>query len=177
MTASVAARLERLDRDWAALFDSVASLDEAALNRAPAPGKWSIAQILAHVIHAERMSLRYCQKKTQDPSRVPAADWSAPLRLGLLVLALRSPLKVRAPEVVAVVPERAELPGLRCEREQMGRAWREFAASCPDPLAARAVYRHPFAGRLSLEQCVVTLQEHLRHHARQVARLAGAAGR
>jgi len=44
-------------------------------------------------------------------------------------------------------------------------------AGYPDALLDRACYRHPYAGRLSLDQCLITLQEHLRHHAKQVARI------
>ena len=100
--------------------------------------------------------------------RVRLASW---WRLIALVVALRSPLRVRAPAVVAKVPEHRGLDEMLEQREGLREGWRAFVAGYPDELLDRACYRHPFAGRLSLGQCLITIQEHLTHHAKQVARI------
>ena len=171
MAPPIERRLERIERDWERLFDSVARMDDARLNRPPAEAKWSIAQILSHLLQSEDLALRYLNKKSQAGAgmeKVRLASW---WRLTALVVALRSPLRVRAPAVVATVPEHRGLDDLLEERKELRESWRAFIAGYPDELLDRACYRHPYAGRLSLDQCLITTQEHLTHHAKQVARI------
>ncbi len=132
-----------------------------------------MAQILSHLLQSEDLALRYLNKKSQAGAAMPKVRLTSWWRLGGLVLALRSPLRVRAPEVVATVPEHRALGDLREQREAIRAGWRAFIERYPDELLDRACYRHPFAGRLSLDQCLITLQEHLSHHAKQVARIRG----
>jgi hypothetical protein len=98
--------------------------------------------------------------------QVRLASW---WRLTALVVAMRSPLRVRAPAVVASVPEHRGLDDMIGQRKDLREGWRAFVVDYPDELLDRACYRHPYAGRLSLDQCLITLQEHLRHHAKQIA--------
>jgi len=46
------------------LLNELSSLSVEKLNSAPA-GKWSITQIVAHLITVERLSIQYMQKKIQ----------------------------------------------------------------------------------------------------------------
>ena len=171
MTPQIERRLEGIERSWERLFDSVAGMDDTRLNRPPGEAKWSIAQIVSHLLQSEDLALRYLNKKSlagAEMERVRLASW---WRLSALVVALRSPLRVRAPQVVASVPERRDLGDMREQRETIRTGWRAFVEGYPDELLDRACYRHPFAGRLSLDQCLITIQEHLTHHAKQVARI------
>ena len=171
MAIKIERRLERLEGDWRRLLESVSGVDETRLNEPPAEAKWSIAQILSHLLQSEDLALRYLNKKSQAGAgmeKVRLASW---WRLTALVVALRSPLRVRAPAVVATVPEHRGLDDLLEQRKGLLEGWRAFIAGYPDELRDRACYRHPYAGRLSLDQCLITLQEHLRHHTKQVARI------
>ena len=171
MIVGIERRLERLEGDWQRLLESVAGIDEMRLNRPPAEAKWSIAQIVSHLLQSEDLALRYLNKKSLAGAEMEKGRLASWWRLIALVVALRSPLRVRAPEVVATVPEHRRLDDLLEERKGPREGWHAFVTGYPDELLDRACYRHPYAGRLSLDQCLITLQEHLGHHAKQVARM------
>jgi uncharacterized damage-inducible protein DinB len=161
-------QLDSLEDAKSRLLNSLSSLSPEAMNRPPGPGRWSIVQVISHVTQSEALSVSYVNHKLKDPSGLPRAGLAARLRLTLLVLALRSPLRVRAPDNVADVPE-SESP------EQIARRWDEVRASLralvssyPSDHLQTAIFRHPFAGRLSLAHMLTFMGEHLAHHVRQI---------
>ncbi len=160
--------LENLRRD---LTRRLAGLDSETLNRHPAAGGWSSAQVLAHVIAAESRSLAYLRKKTQRPQEIPRSGLVAACKGALLGLLMRSPIKVSAPPGAGEVPESAEFSELEAEWDRVRTDWKSFIEQFPPELAGRAVYRHPVMGRLSLEQALRFLIEHLRRHGRQIDRV------
>jgi uncharacterized damage-inducible protein DinB len=160
--------LERLRSE---LLARLAAFDSAALNRKPAAGGWSTVQVLAHVILAERLSLEYLQKKIQRPESIPRSGVISALKSGALAVFLRLPFKVSAPVRSADVPDTAELSDLEREWDEVRNGLRTFVGDLPAELAGRAIYRHPVAGRLSLEQTLRFLIEHLSRHTRQIDRL------
>jgi DinB superfamily len=169
VTASVLRQqLGDLEDAKSRLLGSLADLPADTMNRSPGSGRWSIVQVISHVTQSEALSVSYVNHKLKDPSGLPKAGLAARLRLALLVLALRSPLRVRAPQNVAVVPESAS-------PEETARRWDEVRASLGELVAAfprdhlqTAIFRHPFAGRLSLAHMLTFMSEHLAHHVRQI---------
>ncbi len=161
------ARLESMRNRLLANLDAH---DEARLNQSPADGGWSPGQVLAHVIEAERMSLEYVRKRTQDPestSRRTLRQW---LNGVILTSAMRSPLKFEVPPTVGQPPEIVDLAALQRDWQQVRDGWREFLSSFPPELRNNAIYRHPVAGPLSLDQALAFLVSHLRRHRKQIQR-------
>lgn len=163
-------QLETLDRLRDELMRKVEGLDPERFNRSPKEGAWSPAQIVAHVISAESRSLAYLRKRTQDPTGIPKSGFVAACKSGMLKLVMRSRFKVKAPPGAGEVPDRAELAELAEEWDRVRSGWREFVAGFPAELSGRAVYKHPVAGRLSLEQALGFLAEHLERHMGQLDR-------
>ena len=88
------AELERLRAELSGRLEGV---DSPTFNRRPSSGGWSAAQIMAHVIGAERRSLAYLRKKTQAPDQIPEGGFVEACKSKLLTLFLRSSFKVKAP--------------------------------------------------------------------------------
>jgi uncharacterized damage-inducible protein DinB len=168
-------RLARLEAQRSALLESLAGLEEQRLRRPSRPGGWSILEILGHLRLVEQGSLAYLRKKLQDPAAIPRADFRSALRLGLIAAVLRSPLRLKAPERVARPPADTTFAEARREWDEVRRGWRDLVEGFPPELVGRAVYRHPFAGRLTLAHTLGFLAEHFRHHRRQIDRLRAAA--
>lgn len=163
-------QLKTLDRLRGELLSRVEGLDSERFNRSPKEGAWSPAQIVAHVIAAESRSLAYLRKRTQDPAGIPKSGFVAACKSAMLKMVMRSRIKVKAPPGAGEVPERAELAELTEEWDRVRSGWREFVEEFPSELAGRAVYKHPVAGRLSLDQALGFLIEHLDRHAGQLDR-------
>jgi uncharacterized damage-inducible protein DinB len=168
--AELSRGLERLEAERQDLLDALAGLDEERLRRPGPDGGWSVLEILGHLTLAEQHTLTYLQKKLQDPAAIPRAGLGSFWRFALLSVVLRSPLRVKAPERVAHPVTEASLAEVRARWEEVRRGWREVLASFPPALVERAVFRHPFVGRLSLAHTLGFLREHVAHHRRQIER-------
>lgn len=164
-------QMETLGKLRSEVLARLSNLSSEALNRKPGAGGWSAAQVLAHVIQAERLSLQYLRKKTQKPELIPRSGVIAAIKSRALGLFLRLPFKVSAPPRTAEVPESAELRDLEQDWDRVRSGWRDFLRDFPPELARKAIYKHPVAGRLNLEQTLRFLIDHLRRHAGQIERV------
>jgi hypothetical protein len=161
------ARLEASRRRALAVLDGV---DHAALNRPPAPGKWSALQVLHHVVTAEALTLGYIRKKMQAGLALEKAGPASRLRLLALQVVLALPLRLTAPTKTGEVPGESELEALRARWDEVRRNLDALVRSFPPELLDRLVFRHPYAGRMTLAHALGTLQAHLDHHGPQVER-------
>lgn len=171
MQARYAARFDRLERQKGELLKGVEALPAGELSRAPGEGEWSVAQVVDHLAGAERRSIEYIRKKTQDPSQLVAAGPGAALRSLALAAALRSPLRFNVPPGLAQPLPETEWHGAVRGWDQVRGEWRTLLAGFPAELAGKAVFRHPVAGYQTMTQALRFMSEHLRHHQKQVRRI------
>ena len=170
MSPGLGRRLERLEASRARALSIVAAHEAAALNRPPAPGRWSALQVLHHVVESEAATLGYVRKKMLAGTSLPPAGLASRLRRAAVALVLALPVRVRAPAVAASVPDVVEPAALRARWDEVRAGWRELVAAFPAELEGRLVFRHPFAGRMGLADTLAVLQAHLDHHVSQVER-------
>ena len=166
----------RMEATKAELMRGLASLDADTLNRVPEPGAWSILQVIAHLTKSEGGTLQYIKKKTQDPGALPKAGLVPWLRIGALVVGVRSPFKFKAPKAIAEVPERGDFQAASFAWAEVREDWREFVDAFPEALHDRMVFRHPFVGLLGPAQTMIFLNEHLLNHVRQIGRIRKSLG-
>ncbi|HKZ31748.1 MAG TPA: DinB family protein [Vicinamibacteria bacterium] len=167
---ALARRLARLEASRRRALDVVGSAPHAALNRPPAPGKWSALQLLHHVVTAEALTLRYIRKKMQAGLALEKAGPASRLRLLALQVTLALPLRIKAPAVTGDVPAESELGALRARWDEVRSDLDELVRLFPPELLDRLVFRHPYAGRMTLAHALGTLEAHLDHHIPQVER-------
>jgi hypothetical protein len=173
--ADLARRLERLERSRQRALALLSGRDAATLNRAPAAGRWSALQVLHHVVTAEALTLRYIRKKMQAGDALPRASFGSRLRLLAVEAVLASPLRVRAPDVVAEVPPHVDADELRSRWEAVRDDLRALVEEFPAELLDRLVFRHAIGGRMTLAHALGTLEAHLDHHLPQVERAVSVA--
>lgn len=167
--ADLKAGFEQMEATKATLLKSLATLDEAALNRKPDAQTWSILQVIAHLTKSEGGTLQYIKKKTQDPSALPKAGLLPWFRIAVLVAGVHSPLKFKAPGAIADVPETGALQAASFAWAEVREDWREFVEAFPVALNDRMIFRHPFVGLLGPAQTMIFLNQHLGNHVRQIA--------
>ena len=159
-------RLRAFDAARCALLDELGSLEPAVLTAKPLPGKWSILEIVEHLVLAERAVF----KGMPAPSRLEAGDrWIGNhVRYLLVTFILKAGIPVRA-------PSRKMLPQGGRSFAELRRMWDENRAwllSVLDGLGPegleKAVFEHPVAGPLTVEQSVRMVQVHFDGHVKQI---------
>ncbi len=165
--------LTRLNRSLEELLADLQKYSHEQLNRPPRPGAWSPLQIVHHLMLSERLSLAYVRKKAQAPAEsLPRITWSEPLRRAFVQFYLVSPLKMKAPAVVAgdKLPRESNLEETAAQWRRQRAELGEVLTQLPAEVHRRAVYRHPFAGRFGLPGMVAFFQHHFDHHRRKLNR-------
>ncbi len=172
LKASILQKNAAYRRRTAALLDHIAVYGDEQLNRLPASGGWSAMQVVHHLLLVDTLALRYVQRKLGFEPVLQRAGMAERLRLWRLWIYLHAPLKFKAPEAVSEqrFPSFATLADTRRQWEQVAAAWQAFLEALPEDLCDKAVYRHPFVGRLSWGGLFVFLRWHLERHARQMFR-------
>ena len=161
-------RLQALEQQRRQLFERLENIDPDLLNRRPAEGRWSMIQVACHRVGAEKLTLSYIQRKVDNPEGLPDVTASGWLRLVTLAIALRSPLRFEAPGRSGDVPEREDPAETRRRWDEVRSRWRELVERFPPELKRKGVFRHPFAGRMTLSQALGFTAEHFRHHEKQI---------
>lgn len=160
------ALLQAMDDRRRALLDSLAALSPEALQARPAPGAWSILEIVEHLVAAEQVILQ----GLPDPATLVDRPRSLRQRClyPLVVLILRLRIPVKAPSRRMLPTGGASLAELRDRWEATARWLRAYAEGLPPGGNQRAVFAHPVCGPLTLAQALRLGRLHLETHARQI---------
>ena len=136
-------------------------------------GKWSIAQVMSHIISSERLSVMYLNKKIMGIKEAPDTGLREDLVMMVLVVSQRLPfLKFKAPKVLS------ENTTTYQTIEELQEAWakvridlKEMLKRFQDDQLKKKVYKHPIAGMLNIQQAVQFFGEHITHHTPQIKKL------
>src|SRR5258706_6191726 len=154
------------------LLLSLNSLSNEMLNDHP-PGKWSINQIIAHLITAENLSIRYLNKKILGVNEVKDTGIVEELKILLLVASQRLPLKFKAPKVVVdQTSKETDFNKLTEEWDKVRGELKGLLDRIEDRHLKRKNYKHLRVGMLNIQHALKFLGEHVGHHAPQIKRLA-----
>ncbi|SHI84387.1 DinB superfamily protein [Hymenobacter daecheongensis DSM 21074] len=166
-------RFEQLEQATTRLLAMAQALGPNT-HQVPAPGQWSAAQVVQHLLVAETGIGQYIEKKVQQEEGLGKTGLLTFLKSRLLRLALRLPfLRFKAPKyLAALTPETAPpLAELQTEwartRRQLERTLNEF----PSKLLDRMIFKHPRSGMLNIYQTLDFMVDHVLHHQKQLERI------
>ena len=166
--------LPLLERKTDRLVATLAAAPPKDLHRPPVPKAWSPFQVMQHVGLVERASVDYLLYKFGDEAPPPRQSLRTRLNGKLVIAGLVSPLKFKAPEPVDVSgQDLLDAPTLTEVRDVLRGAradLRDLIARAPSTWLEGAVFRHPVAGRMSLDDLALMLLVHHNRHARQIER-------
>lgn len=149
-----------------ALLGEMEALDPVALSTKPLAGKWAINEIIEHLVLAERAVF----KGLPDPAQllVNERGLKHQARYLIVMFVLKAGIRVR-------VPSEAMVPQGNLSLAELRRLWDDNQAwlkSCINHLGPegmrRAIFEHPVAGPLTVEQAVQMGQIHVEGHIRQI---------
>lgn len=170
MQPSVAANFRRLEKSREVLFEKVSGLSGEQLSFKASEDSWSITQVLNHLLKAETGTLGYMRKKNQADS-LDKLSISASLKSALLVKGLLLPVRFRAPGPVSQPPNTGNLADIRNDWDQQHQQLQAFLSELPADRTGKMIFRHPITGPMNIKQTLGFLNNHIRHHLRQINRI------
>jgi hypothetical protein len=139
---------------------------------ASAPGKWSLGEVLTHIVTSEQLALQYMRKKSLGLSALRNAGVIEPIKLLLLKLSQRLPIKYNAP--TAIINNTPAFPG----KDEIISVWKKdrdalmrFLETINENDVDKKIFKHPIAGMFNASQGLDFLREHIIHHQPQIKRL------
>jgi len=161
----------KIETQRAAVLLSLRDLSDEQLNEHP-PGKWSVNQILAHLITAEKLSIQYLNKKILGINQAKDSGFVEELKMLLLVVSQRLPLKFKAPKVVVDHTfKETDINKLITEWNNAREDLKRVLNGISDQHLKRKIYRHVLMGMLNIQHALKFLGEHVRHHQPQIKNL------
>jgi len=167
-------KLKHLDILLRSLFSQLETCTHVQLNRRPQPGSWSAIQVMHHLMLSESYSRMYCEKKLKNTTQFTNSSVATHIRLLLLRWYLLSGLKAKAPQRVNTgsLPDSDSL-------DQVTRQWSEerqllgtlLEKVSPDYFN-KTIYKHPYAGHLTIPGMLDFFVAHFRHHVLQISKAA-----
>ncbi len=137
-----------------------------------AEGRWSINQIVAHLIAAEKISMAYLQKKIGAINEVDNTGIYEEMKIVALIVSQRLPLKFRAPRIVVEnTTQTTDILQLEKEWDSVREELRQLLEKVEDDQIKRRIYKHVRAGKLNIQHALIFFREHIIHHHPQIKRL------
>lgn len=153
------------------ILNSVEEYSNNQLNYKPANDKWSLAQVISHLITSEQRSLAYIKKKILAGTENPDSGLYQKMKLILLKFALKLPVKYKAPYVVASVPDSASYENLVNDWNQVRNEMKDVLDGLPNEFFNKQLFKHPSIGKISILHFLEFLESHITHHILQINNL------
>jgi len=165
---------DAMEAERHALIKRLDGIPAEKLIQKPTPEAWSVVEVIAHLVKAETGTLNYLRKKLEVGGHRKADTWSG-LRKALLNIALALPIKFKAPKV-AQLDKGTDLSYAEAvlQWDQVRAALRKEYTKIEPKLIGHDLFKHPFAGKLNLEQSTSFMHSHMSRHIGQIDRTLGA---
>lgn len=166
-------QIKRLDDKLIQLLKTLKVYSEDQLNRKPAEDKWSVIQIMHHLMLSEAGSMNYVKKKISFNPELKDAGVKAALRELALGTYLGSPLKRKAPDFISgdKLPAHASFWKTAQDWKNQRSELQEFLHKLPPDLLKKEVYKHPFVGRITIYGMLRFFEQHFDRHQKQIQRI------
>ena len=160
-------KFEELKSKRNALLQRLESLPSDTLTFKSGPDKWSVVEVVEHLVIAEEDFLK------QVSTRTPSFDTKS-----ISPEKYKTVIKVMERDIAVDVPDESLEPqGCSTLKELLGR-WnvvreklQEFLGGINSGNNDELVYRHPFAGPLDIQQTLNFIDVHFDNHMRHITRI------
>lgn len=152
------------------LKEVLSNIDSITINKSE-DGKWSIGQICYHLYMSESGTLQYIQKRIKEGKVTKTTGFNNFFNNTLLAIALKVPIKYKAPKAVSEVPPKVDIKELMHAWEEQNEAFRDTIRNLPKSLADKEIFNHPIAGKFNIDQTINFIIEHYDHHLPQIKNL------
>jgi uncharacterized damage-inducible protein DinB len=162
---------KKLEKDREQLLNSLTHLSPEQYHR-NVHGKWSASQILTHLLTSERLALIYMKKKSRGLASLNNSGWLEPIKLFLLQVSQRLPIRYKAPKpILDHTPPALGFDELKEQWSTSRMELKIFLETIDEENVRKMIFKHPVAGRFNATQGLTFLHEHMLHHLPQIKRL------
>jgi DinB superfamily len=169
--AQLSPKFNNLEKSRTNLTAYLQAVDKNCLTFKINESKWSAIQICFHVIKSEQVTILSLNKNLQLKDNLKNSSVITLIRGASLSFVLKSNFKVKAPAIVANMPEDYDLTELMKKWETIRISLKDFLDNFPEQYLNKEIFKHPYAGWLNLFQTLKFLQNHFNHHRIQIINL------
>jgi len=153
------------------LFLILDKLNSKALQKSKSENSWDVMQVLTHLYEAESGALRYIKKKYLGIEELKKGNWKNYRNFILMQTILYLPTKFKAPKAVSNPNVTLSYEELKSAYINIDKEFEDFLKDYSVDYMRKAIYKHPFAGMLTVLQMLKFQRAHLFHHKRQITNL------
>jgi hypothetical protein len=166
-------QFQKLELKREKLMRQILPLTETEYTKQPSPGSWSAIEAANHVYLSEKLSLAYLKKKMAYPDTIPPFHFKSWGGVLLIKLVLGTGYKWKAPESIDMRHQQPVLTPaeLSLQWPLQRKELLSFIESHQATFGSHLVYRHPYAGRMTMHQMLIFLNDHFGHHMKQIDRI------
>ncbi len=171
MRKNLLSQLEIMNQELDQLIETISKHGDAAINHHPKENKWSTQQIMNHLILSEKLSIKYCRKKLSFDPQLKKAGWNSAIKDRIVTSYYLFPIfRLKAPKGIdtPVLPKEDSVDSLEKNWRNVREDMRSFIETVDEKYLDKEVYKHPFAGRLTLKGMMSFFLAHFRHHRKQI---------
>jgi len=161
-----------LESDKSKVLNLINNLNSKRLNLKPKKNKWSLAQILFHVIKGEQYVYISFLDALKPGVNLKTIGISASIKSFILNWSLKTNIKFKAPPIAQKVPETVNTKELLNKWDEIRNGINDVCNKLPKEKQNKGVFKHPFIGMTNLNQTLKFLLFHLKHHLKQIEELS-----
>lgn len=166
MRTQLLQHIEALDVDRKALLDELSQVPDEVLQRKPDETRWSILEIVEHMVLAEREVLGNLPDSVRSLER--PRSLRSRLAYPAVMFVLRRRIKVQVPSRSMIPKGDTSLPELRQEWDRNLEWLRAHVDQLEPEDRGRAFFLHPIAGPIDTMQAVKMARLHFETHRSQI---------
>jgi hypothetical protein len=160
-----------LENQRAELLNALKKLDAMQCDR-KLNGKWSINEIVSHLVTSERLSMAYIKKKSNAIETLEDTGILEEMKMLLLIISQRIPFKFKAPKLVVDHTPKHSVVESEEKWNEVRKELLFFIQKTNPRHSKRKIYKHPAVGKLNIGQAMTFFKEHIIHHLPQIQRLS-----
>lgn len=160
--------LDRIESDRIKLFAELDDLSQEQLHFRRSPDKWTILQILDHLMTSEKLSVVYIKRKTSSDKSIERSGLRSSFRIFALKLAFILPFKYKAPKISDSTGKNPNYKKLKTEWQGVRSELKELILKLDENTLKGQIFKHPIVGMLNMKQTLQFYDIHFNHHKKQI---------
>ena len=163
---------------WDMLEDQLINIIQSLKNLKPdalafriSDDKWTILQILQHLVLSEKLSMIYLAKKWKYSQDLPQKTPVTLFRSWALLLSMWSPIPLKAPARVNVFDQDKTSEEIISEWQLIRSEMKDFLEKLPVTVFDKEFYKHPAVGKLTLDHMLEFFYAHCKRHHKQILKI------
>lgn len=160
-------QIAHLESQRISLVNKLHNIDPVKLDFREEMQRWSILNVVEHLVLSEESSVNYALRKIQNIENLEGISIKSRLYGFILNRILKFNLKFKSPEAATPGLNPVTLDELNVRWEAARIQLYNLSAESPDVLN-KGILKHPFVGRMNFNQMLHFFEAHFEHHIVQI---------